>query len=365
MGCNNFKIQTDFSGDAMKVHQILPTFSPADAIGNEVILIQEILRESGYESEIFCESHHPNVSAYHYNQYSQESGKDNVLIYHHSIGSNIAGFINELPDKKMMIYHNITPASYFFGINDSLVYLLQKGRQELHDLSSSIQLAVGDSEYNRQELENAGYTDTGVLPILLDFTAYPDPCMETLERFSNGWTNVLFVGRISPNKAYEDIIKTFYYYKHINHNSRLLLPGSYEGTEIYYESLQELIRKLHLTDVYFPGKVNFEELVAYYKCADIFLCMSEHEGFNVPIVESMYFGVPIIAYNACAIPHTLGDAGILINRKDYSIIAELMHYLLDNTSLKNKLILNQEKRRNSFYFEKIKGDLLRFIKELG
>ena len=334
----------------MKVHQMLPTFSPSDAIGNEVILIQRILRERGYESEIFCESHNTDILAHHYSEYPREFDRDRILIYHHSIGSNIAEFIKNLSDKKLMIYHNITPAHYFSGVNDHLAYLLEKGRQELYDISSSITFAVGDSEYNRQELEDAGYSHTVLLPILLDFTAYPDPCMGTFKRFSDGWTNILFVGRISPNKAYEDIIKTFNYYKGINPNSRLLLPGSYEGTELYYGSLQELIERLHLTDVHFPGKVSFEELVAYYKCADIFLCMSEHEGFNVPIVESMYYEVPVIAYNTCAIPYTLGDAGILINTKEFLIIAELINIVILNKKMKMRII-DKQKERLSEYFE--------------
>lgn len=350
----------------MKVHQILSDFHPGDAIGNETILIQKIFRESGYESEVFCKNHHHSLSAHQYNEYPRDIERNRILIYHHSIGSDIAEFIKDLPDKKMMIYHNITPAHFFAGINEHLFYLLEKGRQELCDLTDSIQLAVGDSEYNRQELENVGYPCTDVLPILLDFTAYSKICLDTLKSFSDDWINILFVGRISPNKAYEDVIKTFYYYKLLNPKSRLLLPGSYQGTELYYDSLQKLVQKLRLTDVHFFGKINLEELVAYYKCADIFLCMSEHEGFNVPLLESMYFDIPIIAYNTCAIPYTLGDAGILINSKEYGVISELINIVVNDKDLSMKILKKQKKQLEKYNLEtnKIKlKNLITFIME--
>jgi glycosyltransferase involved in cell wall biosynthesis len=349
----------------MNVHQILPNISPGDAIGNEALLIQKVLREKGYRSEIFCEAYHPAVKAKVYQKYVPNSGKDTILIYHHSIGSPIAEFIAGLPDKKIMLYHNITTPSYFEGIDDHLAYLLQKGRSELPMLAPYITMALGDSEYNRLELEEAGYTRTGVFPVLTDFSRYPDPSPKILEQYTDNRTNILFVGRISPNKRFEDIVRAFSYYKRIDPSARLLLPGSYDRMERYHDSLLALVAELGVPDVIFPGKVGFDELVAYYQVADLFLCMSEHEGFNVPVVECMYFNVPIIAYNACAIPYTLGDAGVLINIKNFEEVAEMMSIIIRNKTLRERIIQKQSERLSDFDYRLHLERLLAIIDEVG
>lgn len=349
----------------MIVHQILPNISPGDAIGNEVLLIQKLLREKGHSSEIFCEAYNPAVKAKVYQKYHTYSRSDAILLYHHSIGSQIGDFIAGLPEKKVMLYHNITTPSYFEGIDDHLAYLLQKGRSELPLLAPYFTIAFGDSEYNRLELEAAGYTRTDVLPILIDFSRYPAACKKTLEKYSDGRTNILFVGRISPNKRLEDIIRTFYYYKKINPSARLLLPGSYDRMERYHQSLLNLALELNVADVIFPGKVSFHELVAYYQAADLFLCMSEHEGFNVPIVECMHFRVPILAYNACAIPYTLGNSGVLINIKNFEEVAEMIEIVLKNDPLRTRILETQDHRLSYFDYNVHLSRLLSIIEEVA
>lgn len=346
----------------MKVHQILPSLAPGDAIGNEVLLMRDLLRSWGYESDIFAQHIHPEVQARPYKEYESESSSQNLLIYHFSIGSEVSNFVKDLPDRKVMVYHNITPPHFFRGVNGSLMLLLEKGREELRSLSQEFDLALADSEYNRIELERAGYRETGVLPVLIDFSKYQSFNPDILERYSDDWINILFVGRISPNKKHEDIIKTFYYYKCINPKARLLLPGGYYGCELYFQSLRSLVQRLGLSDVYFLGKVPFRDLVSYYAVSDLFLCMSEHEGFNVPLVESMYFGIPIIAYESSAIPYTLGDAGILVKSKNYVEIAELINLVVEDHDIRDKLIRRQNERLQVFEYDKIVAQFYNLVK---
>ncbi|RQD92770.1 glycosyltransferase, partial [Methanosalsum natronophilum] len=228
--------------------------------------------------------------------------------------------------------------------------------------AQNFDIALGDSEYNRYELEQMGYPNTGVLPLLIDYSIYTSWNHDLCNTYSDDWVNILFVGRISPNKKHEDIIKVFYYYKKIKPKSRLFLPGGYGGCEPYFHSLQTLVQDLQLSDVHFPGKVPIEDLVSYYQVSDIFLCMSEHEGFNVPLVESMYFGVPIIAYNACAIPHTLGDAGILVKSKSYIEIAELINLIVEDQAIRERLISRQRERLKAFDYSKIAAEFYAIIK---
>lgn len=337
----------------VQVHQILPSISYGDAISNHVLEIRAILKSWGYKSDIYAQHIHPKLVhvTKSYTEYEKLSSSENILIFHFSIGSDVSGFVKTLPDKKILIYHNITPYNYFLGINDTLVHLLRTGRKELSEYAGITDLALGDSEYNRKELDGIGFKNTGVLPIIVDFDNYnQEPDKKILNKFEDDYTNFIFVGRLSPNKKQEDVIKVFYYYnKCINQNSRLFLVGSYNGTEKYYAKLQKLVKRLNLEkNVYIPGHVDFKELLAYYKLSDVFISMSEHEGFCVPLLESMHFGIPIIAYNSTAVPYTLGGSGILFSEKRYEEVAELSHIIVEGKKLRDMIIKKQKERLNEF-----------------
>ena len=343
----------------MEVHQFHPSFAYGDAIGNEMVELKKTLKMWGYKSDIYTQYKGPNgPTTKNYKEYLKNSSPNNILIIHYSIGydEEVLSFIKSLPDKKFLIYHNITSPEYFTNINSQYEYYTKIGREQLRSLSKIVDYAVGDSEYNRQELGEFGFNNTGVLPILVDFIKYGAAHTNSIKKIDNS-TKILFVGRVSPNKKQDDIIKVFYHYKkNIDPNSKLYLIGSYEGLEIYYDMLLDLVKLLKLDDVYFTGKINFDELISYYKSADVFLCMSEHEGFCVPLIESMFFDIPVVAFNSTAIPHTLGNSGILINEKKYIEIAELIHILIDDQEFKDKIIKKQRERLNDFdreYVEQI------------
>ena len=184
----------------------------------------------------------------------------------------------------------------------------------------------------------------------MDFERYKqEPDSKIMKKFDDDYANFLFVGRLSPNKKQEDIIKTFYYYhKYINSNSRLFLIGSQAGAEKYHAQLQNLVTQLNLDNIHIMGRVDFKELLAYYKLADVFISMSEHEGFCVPLLESMYFGIPIIAFDSTAIPYTLKGCGVLFKEKQYEEVAELMNFLMDNRDLNHRIVEKQRKRLKEF-----------------
>ncbi len=352
-----------------QINQILPSFKRGDAIGNEVLGIRKILRSSGYSSDIYVE-HMPSRytrGVRSYTDYARVSSPSNVLIYHYAIGSGISRYVKTLPDKKILIYHNITPYKYFLGVNDHLAYILKNGREELAYLHDYIDLALGDSYYNKIELDEMGYKKTDVLPLIIDYSNYAlSPNPQVTDEYNDGYVNILFVGRISPNKCHEDLIKVFYCYKKfVNDKSRLLIVGSSSGAEIYEQMVKKLVRELKLDDVVFAGPVDQKSLIAYYKLADLFLCMSEHEGFCVPLIESMYFEVPIIAYKAAAVPWTLGDTAITVAEKSYMDIAWLMDAVLSDEKLKRKIIDGQTRRLKDFDLEHTKELLKRFIDEVG
>lgn len=352
----------------MQIHQILPSISYGDAVSNHAIEIRRILIELNYNSEIYAENIHPKMSniARSISEYNKISSSLNIILFHMAIGSDVSYFVKSLPDKKVLIYHNITPTKYFAGYNDELAALTQRGRQELNIFKDCVDLALGDSEYNRKELVKIGFKNTGVLPILIDFDKYNIASnRDVINEHDENCVNFLFVGRYVPNKRLEDVIKIFYHYKtHINPKSNLFLVGSHNGMEKYYLKLKKIVEMLDLDDVYFTGHVKFSDLLGYYRLADVFVCMSEHEGFCVPLLESMYFEIPIIAYNSTAIPYTLGDAGILVNKKNYQEIAEMVDIIINDSKLRDKIIKKQKERLCDFDKGLIAENLIRIIGDI-
>ncbi|MBD3309181.1 glycosyltransferase [candidate division KSB3 bacterium] len=339
----------------MTIHQLLPCLRHGDAIGNHTIEIQRILRKWGHDSRIFADDIHDDMRAFakSYHRLKRRHLRDALLIYHFSVGSGLSEYVRALPNPTILIYHNITPPDFLKGYDEYIRQVLEKGRHELKLFISHCDLALGDSEFNRLELEEMGFQQTGVLPIILNFDKYSlAPDQTVLNRYQDGWRNIIFVGRLVPNKCQEDIIHAFYLYKtYINPKSRLFLIGL-GGIERYDLMLEQFLRRLQLDDVYFTGKVTDNELAAYYAIADLLVCMSEHEGFSVPLVEAMHANIPILAYNAASIPYTLDGAGVLINHKRYEEIAEMMDLLIEDQTVRAQILRAQQRRLE--YFQKPK-----------
>jgi glycosyltransferase involved in cell wall biosynthesis len=331
---------------APRVHQILATLGYGDAIGNEVLGINRALRAAGFESEIIVESADPRLEdlTVDYRDVVYEVSEDDLLIHHFSLGSRASRTAFALPARMMLIYHNITPPEYFLGVHDQLVRQCYHGRRELLPYRSRCELALGDSEFNRQELAALGFDPTDVLPVVPDFSHLDVPADPRVgDAFDDGWTNVLFVGRLIPNKRPDNLIRYFHAYKtRFNPRSRLILAGSYGGFEDYLAQLHGLIRRLGVADVHLLGQVTNEELTALYDVADAFLCASEHEGFCVPLVEAFYKRVPVVAFAATAVPATLDGGGILYDTRDPARVASLVDAVVSSAGVESDVLARQD-----------------------
>jgi glycosyltransferase involved in cell wall biosynthesis len=330
-----------------KVHQLLAALSYGDAIGNESLAIQKHLREAGFVSDLFAERVEPRMAhlARPLHEYEQVSSADTVCLFHFSIGSAAGRMAYHAPDRLVAIYHNITPATFFLGFHPHLAGLCYHGRRELTAFASRTELALGDSEFNRKELEAAGFARTAVLPIVLDWSAYAREPSALVERqYRDGSANILFVGRVIPNKRIDDLIRVFAVYKrYFDPASRLLLVGDSRGHEHYLTRLQEMVKELRLDDVVFAGHVEDDELLAYYRSASVFLCLSEHEGFCVPLQEAMHFGVPVVAYDAGAVRETLHGGGVLVDHKDLERLAGLLDQVLTDSTFRARVLASQDR----------------------
>jgi L-malate glycosyltransferase len=350
---------------APRVHQVLATLGYGDAIGHEVLGIQRVLRGAGYDSEIFVETADPRLEdqTLDYRDLVGNVCASDVLIHHFSIGSHASRTAYALPGHMVLVYHNITPPEYFVGIHKELVKLCFRGRRELTAYVGRCGLALGDSEYNRLELESLGFPSTGVLPVVPDFS-HLDTAQNSLlaTNFDDEWTNVLFVGRVIPNKKFEDVIRAFHAYR-VRHNrrSRLLLVGSYSGFERYLAMLQSLIARLGTPDVHFLGHVSNEELSGLYDVADVFLCASEHEGFCVPIIEAFHKQVPVLAFAATAVPATMDGGGVLYDTKDPVYMADLMDAVLSDRPIEQAIIASQDAALERLLHRNFGAMLLRYV----
>lgn len=350
------------------IHQLVPRLGYGDAICDDVFAIRKMLREWGYESAIYTGDWDEEVAAecLPFRKHRRVSSRENGVILHHAIGSRVSDYIKSVGDKKMLIYHNITPPHFFSAYADTLRKKLEHGRKQLKRLRKAFDISVGDSEYNADELRALGYKNVHVLPIILDFEKYEaPPCPFTMSRFDHELTSILYLGRIAPNKKVEDVLRAFgSYQRRINPQSRLILVGRVNRFDNYHSFLMDLAEELKISNFWFTGGVSFDKLIAFYHMADLFILMSEHEGFGVPLLEAMFYEVPILAYKSTAVPETLGKAGILVVEKNYDHIAEMMHLILTDDALRAQIIQTQKERLKDYEWGRIEGRLRNIIQEL-
>lgn len=351
-----------------RIDQLLPGMYDGDAIASDALAIQRALRLAGFESEIYSDYVHTcdtsQRRARPYQLYVPRSPGD-LLVYHYSIQSPVTRFFLSNPVTRLLRYHNITPDKYLRGVNTVLANELRRGRQELPNLKDSVAGALCDSDFNRRELEELGFPHVRTVPIMMDeerLSVKPDRGF--LKKFDDGRTNILFVGRIAPNKRQDEIVRAFCAYQRLcDPEARLILAGSWGGVEFYASLVRNLARDLRLRHFEMTGLITHAQLMALYRVATVFFSMSEHEGFCVPVVESMRFDLPVVAWAAAAVPDTLGGAGVLIREKDLPRIAEALHLAATDEALRRRLIERGRRRYEELGFDATRARLTRVLEE--
>ena len=348
------------------IHQFLAGFAYGDAISNEALFIRNWLRSLGVRSEIYAGGVNVKMrhEGHHYTKDAVEP--TDAVIYHHSIGNIITEGAIDHPGPKCLIYHNITPPEFFEPYDTNLAELLRQGRKDMRDLASSFPISVGDSQLNRDELVEFGFSSPTVLPLPIDPNNWAGkPNGQLLQQLSDGKRNLLFVGRLSPNKCQHHLIEVFSEYRSLDPDARLILVGI-ESSRAYLNLLQAQIAHYGLAGhVILTGHVDDGELEAYYKTAHLFLSLSEHEGFCVPLIEAMWFDVPVLAYKSTAIPETLGEASVLLTDKSNPVkVAALAKLVATDPNLRNKLIRQQRKERNRFLPKNIEPRIAELVERM-
>lgn len=337
----------------MRVNQWVPAAHIGDAIGDSSRRMRDLLRVMGHDSELFALTIDDDLR-HEVRPFSDPASKrGDVTIFHYALPSPMSAAFAALPHGRVLQYHNVTPAHFFAPYSPALFRLASIAREELAGLASSTELALGDSEYNRRELEELGFANTGVLPIAVNTTRLTDaPAQPVLEEIlDDGLVNFLFVGRIAPNKKIEDHIKLAEQYKrYVDAYYRFIFVGRYDVVPQYYAAIRALLSEYQMLEdrFIFTGPVPDAELAAYYRASSVYISLSEHEGFCVPLVEAMAMDVPVLAYSAAAVPDTLGGAGMQFAQKDLEYVAELLGMLAFEESPRDEVLDGQRRRLQDF-----------------
>ena len=352
------------------IHQFVAGFSNGDAISNEARILRRVFRSWGYASDIFSESRRilPELrkEARDISDCIPAVQPEDIVLLHLSIGSPVNSAFSALSCRKAILYHNVTPSHYFDFINKQTAHNLAKGREELKALVGTASVVMADSRFNADELEMLGYRDPRVFPLILDLNGTAKSVdRKILRRFNDGKTNILFVGRCAPNKKLEDILQAFFVFcRTAERHSRLIHVGSFAGVERYYYLLLARAREMGMCDIHFAGAVPQSQLNAYYHCANLFLCMSEHEGFCIPLLESMAHDLPVMAYASAAVPETMDGAGILFHDKAFEPIAEMMYRVTNDSAFRDAVIEGQRQRITRYRSRDLEGELKQHLSPL-
>jgi glycosyltransferase involved in cell wall biosynthesis len=346
----------------LTIHQWIPAAHRGDAVGDNARVLRDMFRRWGHTSEIFALSIDDDMRN-DVRPWADTAARDgDVTIYHYAVPSPMTDAFGRLPGARILHYHNVTPAYFFAPYDAGLVKMCLDGREQLATLAGRTDLALGVSEFNRAELVALGFGETGVLPIAVDTdrlrNAPPVPAIESM--LSTDFVNILFVGRIAPNKKIEDVIRLAEHYKrYLDFRYRFIFVGRYDAVPRYYDAIRGLIAEYRMLSerFWFTGPVPDAELAAYYRHAHAYVSLSEHEGFCVPLIEAMAMDVPVLAYGAGAVPETLGGAGVCFTPKDLEQAAELLSALIYDEPFRTQVITGQRARLMDFSRERLEDQV--------
>jgi glycosyltransferase involved in cell wall biosynthesis len=346
----------------MIVNQWIPAAHRGDAVGDSARAMRALFRSWGHDANIYALTIDEGLEDEIRPWGQADSRVGDVTFLHYAVPSPMTAAFRTLPGARVLQYHNVTPAHFFAPFDEGICRIARIGRQELATLVDRVDLALGDSEFNRLELAALGFADTGVLPISVNTarltTARPVPALEAM--LDDGFANILFVGRLAPNKKIEDHIRLAEHFKrYVDTEYRFIFVGRTDAVPRYGAAIRALVRTYQMLPerFWFVGAVPDEELAAYYRHAHAYVSLSEHEGFCVPLVEAMAMDVPVMAYEAAAVPETLGGAGLTFAPKDLEYAAELLGEVIYNEPLRQQVLAGQRRRVAAFGADRIEPQL--------
>ncbi|HMP76512.1 MAG TPA: glycosyltransferase [Kiritimatiellia bacterium] len=343
------------------IHQILNGFAEGDAISSCARIMRDVVRGWGYASELYAPMRHvaPAVRSECRPLEEYHGASCDVVLHHYSIASPAVDVFDASSARRILLYHNITPAEFYDGFDDVVADQLRAARARMPAVVQRADAAWAVSDYNAAELRAAGARHVAVFPLVFDpgpLDAPDDP--EVRKRFAARLTTFLTVGRVAPNKRVETLIEAFrWYHRVLNPYSRLVIVGSERSCPRYHAMLRMLAGDYDLPNVCFEGFASPGGLPTYYRCADAFVSTSEHEGYCLPLLEAMHCGVPVIAHATGGMPEAMGGAGVLYEDLTPPQLAVLMHRVTADAALRREILESQQRRMAAVRARNIAAEL--------
>ena len=360
----------------LRVIQILPTVCRGDVISNDALEIYKELSDHRIRTHIYAEHIGIGISSRRVSPIAELPilKKEDIVIYHLSTERGMYEHIREIREtygcEIIFRYHSITPAQYFEPYSKDVAEQCRKGLEEAEKIRDIPTEVLALSDHDRKQLRAMGYTcPIMILPPLVPLAEYSiEPAESVLEKYPySGYINLLYVGQMIPHKRIERLMDIYdSYYRTRDREVRLFLVGSTVEVPEYYQYLEDYRKKLGYREnqIIMTGHVPFNEMIAYYKIADAFLCMSEEEGFGMALVEAMFYQVPVLAYESGAVPETLGGSGVLLPTQQPGEIAEVLNVVVRNPVTRGQIITGQLRRIESFVESRPRRELIRILESM-
>jgi Glycosyltransferase len=284
-----------------------------------MFFIQRILRQAGYESDIYCIDVDPRLAdrVTPFQRFTDRAG--DVILVHYSHGHGQHQWIDQIRAAKVLIYHNITPAQ-FLPDGSVIRQYSELGREQLGSWGRkhAFMGAIADSPFNAAELNGFGFSAIATIPLLVDLDHIrKHPWNRELNKKISNACNVLFIGQWIEHKGQLDLARMMSFLRQLCREPVRLILGGGVTSLPYFEQVQAEIRNLRLDDsVVVFEKLEDEDVFALFRAADLYVSLSQHEGFGMPLVEAMAFDVPVLAYAAGGVSSTLGSGGLIVEARD-------------------------------------------------
>jgi glycosyltransferase involved in cell wall biosynthesis len=327
----------------VKVTQVLCAAGPVDAVTNQALSWRARFSSWGWEGEDFTAKAPIDWRRHGLKPLRELERPDGIVLLHYSGYARGLERLFEGSARTLLLSHNVTPEEWFWPYEPVEGVRCKLGREQLHELAVQVDRLAGVSDFNARELREASGRPADVIPVLFD-ASHLGAAADPGEPDRRSGPTVLFVGRLAPHKRQDLVIRAFAEYRQSESTARLVLVGN-PLSPAYGQQLAELARELAGDSVSFESGLTPQQLGDRYRGADVFLCLSEHEGFCIPLLEAFHFRLPVVARDAAAVGEVVGDAGVLLGFDDgVATVAQLLRIMTSDAELRDELVSRGERR---------------------
>ena len=316
-----------------RVHQVLSGAGPVDAVTTQALEYRRAFCNWDIAGGLYAAAVEPAMRSQVESLARLAPDPDDLLLFHYSAYAPRLEPLLARPQRKLLVYHNVTPAEWLWEHQPHVATLCALGRDHLPRWAQAVDVAAAVSKYNAAELRKAGASDVRVVPILFDAARLDGASAGAVATAASG-ARILSVGRLAPHKRPDLVLRAFALYRDAcDPDARLDMVG--EPLSPRYESE---LRAVAGRGVTIHGRVDQAVLDALFRSADVFVTLSEHEGFCVPLLEAFASDTPVVARPVGGMPEVGGDAVLWTEDRDLAVVAELIALTARDTELRSELV---------------------------